>query len=176
MAKQGGTYGNIAEHGKQQQTWWHTMAEHGGNWRKMVEHGGIQQNTTEHSGTWWNTAEHAIAIVMITMLSSLIQLLADPCKVRDCSTNTFVIHYLIYLVIDWSFVKISLRRLHAHNRLCYNFFWDSNLEGHPNCKYRFKNYNDFTEWVDFAYRWSFIGGGSAINGATPSSLREYQRL
>ena len=34
----------------------------------------------------------------------------------------------------------------------------------------FKNYGDFAEWVDFAYWWSFSGGGSAINGATPSSL------
>ena len=28
----------------------------------------------------------------------------------------------------------------------------------------------FIEGVDFAYWWSFSGGGSAINGATPSSL------
>ena len=32
-----------------------------------------------------------------------------------------------------------------------------NLEGH----YWFKSYGDFAEWVDFAYRWSFIGKGSA---------------
>ena len=31
-------------------------------------------------------------------------------------------------------------------------------------------YGDFAEWADFAYWWSFSGGGSAINGATPSSL------
>ena len=36
--------------------------------------------------------------------------------------------------------------------------------------YWFKSYGDFAEWVDFAYWWSFSGGGSAINGATPSSL------
>ena len=28
-----------------------------------------------------------------------------------------------------------------------------------------------TEFIDFAYWWSFSGGGSAINGASPSSLR-----
>ena len=34
----------------------------------------------------------------------------------------------------------------------------------------FKSYAHFTAVVDFAYWWSFIGGGSAINGATPSSF------
>ena len=34
----------------------------------------------------------------------------------------------------------------------------------------FKSYVDFAEWVDFTYWWSFSGGGSATNGATPSSL------
>ena len=34
----------------------------------------------------------------------------------------------------------------------------------------FKSYGNFAEWVDFAYWWSFSGGGSAINGATPSSF------
>ena len=29
------------------------------------------------------------------------------------------------------------------------------------------------EGVDFAYWWSFNGGGSAINGATPSSFLRY---
>ena len=38
-----------------------------------------------------------------------------------------------------------------------------NLKGHHN---RITGYGDFAEWGDFA----FIGGGSAINGATPSSL------
>ena len=33
-----------------------------------------------------------------------------------------------------------------------------------------KRYGHFTEGVDFAYWWSFSGEGSAINGATPSSL------
>ena len=34
----------------------------------------------------------------------------------------------------------------------------------------FKSYGHFTEGVDFAYWWSFSGGGSAINRATPSSV------
>ena len=45
-----------------------------------------------------------------------------------------------------------------------------NLEGHPNCKMQitFKSYGNFAEWVDLAYRWSFSGGRSEINGATMS--------
>ena len=38
-----------------------------------------------------------------------------------------------------------------------------NIEGH----YWFKSYGGIAEWVDW---WSFSGGGSCINGATPSSL------
>ena len=34
----------------------------------------------------------------------------------------------------------------------------------------FMTFHDFAEWVDFAYWWSFIGEGSAINVATPSSF------
>ena len=37
--------------------------------------------------------------------------------------------------------------------------------------YWFKSYGTFAEWVDFANWWSFSGGGSAISGATPSSLK-----
>ena len=33
-----------------------------------------------------------------------------------------------------------------------------------------KSYGHFTDRVDFAYWWSFSGGGSAVNEATPSSL------
>ena len=40
----------------------------------------------------------------------------------------------------------------------------------PQCNQWFKSYGHFTEGVDFAYWWSFGGGGSAINEATPSSL------
>ena len=35
----------------------------------------------------------------------------------------------------------------------------------------FKSNGHFTEGVDFAYWWSFSGGGSANNGATPSSFK-----
>ena len=35
----------------------------------------------------------------------------------------------------------------------------------------FKSYGLFTEEVDFACWWSFSGGGSAIDGATQSSLK-----
>ena len=40
----------------------------------------------------------------------------------------------------------------------------------------FKSCGGFAEWVNFAYWWSFIGGGSAINGGTPSSLDRYQEV
>ena len=33
-----------------------------------------------------------------------------------------------------------------------------------------KSYGNFAELMDFAYWWSFSGGWSAINGATPSSF------
>ena len=33
-----------------------------------------------------------------------------------------------------------------------------------------KSYGYFAEWIYFAHWWSFSSGGSAINGATPSSL------
>ena len=36
--------------------------------------------------------------------------------------------------------------------------------------YWFKSYGNFAEWVDLAFCWNFIGGGSAMNGATLSSL------
>ena len=34
----------------------------------------------------------------------------------------------------------------------------------------FKSYGDFAEWIGFAYWWSFIDGGLAINGAAPYSF------
>ena len=40
----------------------------------------------------------------------------------------------------------------------------------------FKSYGHFTEGVNFAYWWSFIGGGSAINGATPSSFQPFMTI
>ena len=49
-----------------------------------------------------------------------------------------------------------------------------NLESHPNRITAGSRvtviYSDFVEWVDFAYWWIFSGGGSAMNGATPSSF------
>ena len=36
-----------------------------------------------------------------------------------------------------------------------------NLERYPNCI----SYSNFAELVDFAFLWSFRGGGSAIKGA-----------
>ena len=40
--------------------------------------------------------------------------------------------------------------------------------------YWFKRYGNFAEWMDFAYWWSFSGGGPVINWATPSSLETNQ--
>ena len=47
---------------------------------------------------------------------------------------------------------------------------DSKSQRASKLHYWFKRYGDFTEWVDFALGWSFSSGGSAINGATPSSF------
>ena len=51
------------------------------------------------------------------------------------------------------------------------FLGDSKSQRASNLHYWFKSYNNFAEWVDFAYWWSFSGGRSAINGATPTSFR-----
>ena len=76
-------------------------------------------------------------------------------------------------------MKISLQRSHAlmvedgafsQKRLCYNFSGDSKYRGAFKLHYWLKNYSNFSVWVDIAYWWSFIAGGSAINRATPSSL------
>ena len=37
----------------------------------------------------------------------------------------------------------------------------------------FSHNSDFTKWLDFAYWWSYSGGGSVINGATLSSSLPY---
>ena len=50
------------------------------------------------------------------------------------------------------------------------FFGDFKSRRAPKLHYWFKSYGDLAEWVDFAYWWSFTAGGSAINGATSSSL------
>ena len=48
------------------------------------------------------------------------------------------------------------------------FFGDSKYQRVSKLHYLFKSYGNFAEWVDLAYWWIFSGGGSAINGATPS--------
>ena len=49
------------------------------------------------------------------------------------------------------------------------FFEDSKSLRVPKSHYWFKSYDNFDEWADFAFWWNHISGGSAINGATPSS-------
>ena len=49
------------------------------------------------------------------------------------------------------------------------FFKILNVKGHQNC------ITKFGELVDFAYLWSFRGGGSAINGATLSCFHTKSR-
>ena len=51
------------------------------------------------------------------------------------------------------------------------FLGDYKFQRASKSHYWFKSYNNCVEWVYFAYWLSFIGGGSAINRATPSSLR-----
>ena len=38
------------------------------------------------------------------------------------------------------------------------------------------SYSDFADWVDFAYWWSFSGGGSVINVADPVGFIEHSRF
>ena len=54
------------------------------------------------------------------------------------------------MVEDWTF---------SHKIDYITIFWEIlNPEGFW---YWFKSYGDFSEWVDFAYWWSFSGEGSA---------------
>ena len=46
------------------------------------------------------------------------------------------------------------------------FFGDSKSQRTSKSHYWFRSYGGFAEWVEYAYWWSFSGGGSAINGAT----------
>ena len=81
-------------------------------------------------------------------------------------------------------MKISLRRRHALivdngafiHKIDYvtMFFGDSKSRLAFKSLNGFNRYGNFAEWVDFAYWWSFSGGGSAIIGATPSSLKSMQ--
>ena len=73
-------------------------------------------------------------------------------------------------------MKLSLRRRHAlmvedgafsHKIDNVAIVGDFKSRRASKLHYWFKSYG---KWVDLAYWWSFIGGGSAINGATPSSL------
>ena len=78
-------------------------------------------------------------------------------------------------------MKISLQRPHAllvdEGAFSHNidnvaiFLGDSKSQRASKLHCWFKSYGDFAEWVDFAYWWSFSGGGSVINGATQSSLQ-----
>jgi hypothetical protein len=54
------------------------------------------------------------------------------------------------------------------------FFGDSKSGLASKSRNGFNSYSNFAEWVDFAYWWSFSGGGSAIIGTTPSSLKLMQ--
>ena len=64
--------------------------------------------------------------------------------------------WFIHRLINWWFVKISLRRRHA-------LIVEDGAFSHKIYKlhYWFKSYCDFAEWVDFAHWWSFSGEGSA---------------
>ena len=58
----------------------------------------------------------------------------------------------------------------SENTWCYNCFKDFKSQRASKSHYRFKSYGNFAEWKVFAFWFSFIGGESAINGATLSSF------
>ena len=62
------------------------------------------------------------------------------------------------------------------NLIVLQFFGDSKSLRASKSHHWFKNYGNFDECVDFAYWWSFSGGGCAINGAIPSSLKKNPML
>ena len=107
--------------------------------------------------------------------------LADLGKARGCSTITYVTDLLIHLLPQSSFVKISLHYAltveddaFSHKIDNVTIFEDYKSRRASELPYWFKIYGKFVEWVDFdscQYWWSFSGGGSAINSATPSSFQ-----
>ena len=112
-------------------------------------------------------------------LLATVYCLADPGEARRCSTNSLVINWLIKSVSE-PFPPTALRRRHAQtardSSSSYKIDYDQELLKSRRAleSYQwFKRYSYFTEGVNFAYCWSFSGGGSVINGATPSSFFVY---
>ena len=68
------------------------------------------------------------------------------------------------------YIKAKSCIIIGYNRVCHCDQDLSNAQRVLISHQWFKSYGYFTEGVDFAYWWSISGGGSAINGATPSSL------
>ena len=108
-----------------------------------------------------------MAFILLRLLLMLLSLfLSDPGKARGCSTNTFVIDWLI----DWFVLKLKYLYgavtpkqfkmvLPVIKQTIFTFFKDSKSWRASKPLYRFKSYGNFAERVNFAYWWSCIGKG-----------------
>ena len=72
----------------------------------------------------------------------------------------------------WSFAPPSWLKmaLSVTKQTVLQFLGNSKSRRISKSHYWFNSDGNFAEWVDFAYRWSFSGRGSAINGTTPSNF------
>ena len=84
------------------------------------------------------------------------------------------------IMIDISFVKITLWRCHAligcrwalsHKLTMWFFFEDSKSLRSSKLHYRFKSYGNFSELVDFAYWWSCIRKGWRLQPVQQACFR-----
>ena len=99
------------------------------------------------------------------------KLLADPGEARGCSTNSLVINSFIDS-FSLPFPPTALRIRHAQavrdSTSSYKIDYvhsDQELSQSRRASKShqwFKSYSHFAERVDFAYWWSFSGGGSAL--------------
>ena len=88
--------------------------------------------------------------------------------------HSFVIYSLINSVGDDLLKYLNSAALmvgdgaSTHNIDYITFFLEDYKSGRASkSHYWFQSYSDFAECMDFAYLWSFSGGGSVINGAYP---------
>ena len=110
-------------------------------------------------------------------------IISRPGEARGCSKNTSVIHSIIDSVTDplWKYLYSAatpkwLEMVLSVKWTVLNFSGDSKSRRASKSHYWCRSYGNFAELVDFAYWWSFSGGGSAIKGATLSRFILKKRI